>query len=899
MDSPLVETKLHIPQSRPTTVPRPHLLERLSHGAESRLILISAPAGFGKTTLLAEWMTDRTDLRVAWVSLEANDQHEPEFWSYVVTALHRAVPVVGSTSLALLKSGASLEAVLTTLVNELSTAPEQIILVLDDYHLVDGPDLQVGMAFLLDHLPAQAHLVISSRADPALPLARLRARGELLEVRAADLRFTLDEVSAYLNEIIGLDLSADAIATLEGRTEGWIAALQLAAISLQGRSDVTDFIAGFAGDDRFVVDYLAEEVLERQPDQVRAFLLQTSILDRLNGSLCDAVTGRSGGKVMLEALDHANLFVIGLDDNRRWYRYHHLFADVLHAYLLDEHAAEVAELHSRASRWYAENDQQSLAIRHAVAAGDVDRAAALIELALPALRRDRHESTVLSWLDDIPDDVVRLRPVLAVGFIGALMAGNQFDDIDRRLQEVEECLQTPPAGTVVVDQAELVRLPGAIETFRAALSLGRGDPIATVRHARLGIERAADGDHLIRAAASGILGLALWSGGDLEGAHQAYSVCVEGLQRAGHISDIFGCSITLADIRLTQGRLGDAQRSYEWALQLSPPGGGSVLRGTADMYVGLSQIAVERDDLPAAAAQLARAEELGEQGGLPQNAYRFRAALARLRHAEGDLAGALTLLEAAERVYVGDFSPNVRPLAASKARVLAELGRVDEAHTWAREHAVTAGDDLAYAREFEHITLARVLLSPSPWQSPQQRPAADEAVALLDRLAEEAATGGRTGNLIEIRVLQAIAHQAMQDLPTALLRLEQALSLAEPEGYVRVFADEGASMTLLLKAIAKRRPHAGYVRRLLESHAGGVPAKLSSTLVDPLSDRELDILRLLTSDLTGPDIARHLSISLNTVRTHTRNIFTKLGVTSRRAAVRRASELGLLSRHPT
>jgi LuxR family maltose regulon positive regulatory protein len=351
MASPLVETKLFTPKLRRSLVARPRLSGRLSRGAESRLTLISAPAGFGKTTLLAEWLAGtRTERSVAWLSLEESDRQPVSYWTYLITALQAAVPGVGTSALQLLQSAQPpIQTVLTTVLNELSSVPNDIYLVLDDYHLVDGPDIQAGMTFLLEHLPPQVHLVLSTREDPALPLARLRARGELVEVRAADLRFTHDEVAAYLNDITGLDLA------LEGRTEGWIAALQLAALSMQGRDDVAGFIAGFAGDDRYIVDYLVEEVLGRQPAPVRSFLIQTSILDRLSGPLCDAVTGQHGGKAMLESLDRANLFVVPLDDSRRWYRYHHLFADVLHTHLLDEHPDRVAALHRRASQWYEQN----------------------------------------------------------------------------------------------------------------------------------------------------------------------------------------------------------------------------------------------------------------------------------------------------------------------------------------------------------------------------------------------------------------------------------------------------------------------------------------------------------------------------------------------------------------
>ena len=369
MTTPLLETKLYVPGSRRGLVPRPRLSERLDRGAASKLMLVSAPAGFGKTTLLAEWLVagppaPTNEGSAAWLSLDQGDNDPASFWTYVIAALRTVAPGVGASVLTLLQEPqpSPIQTVLATLLNDLSAIANDVVLVLDDYHVIDARDVHDGMAFLLEHLPPQIHLVIASRADPALPLARLRGRGELVEIRAADLRFTPDEAAAYLNEVMGLQLRAQDVTALEGRTEGWIAALQLAALSMQGRDDVAGFIAGFAGDDRYIVDYLVEEVLQRQPEHVRSFLLQTSILDRLSGSLCDAVTGQDGGKAKLAALERGNLFLVPLDDRRRWYRYHQLFADVLQAHLLDEQPDDVPDLHRRASAWYEQNGEPSEAI---------------------------------------------------------------------------------------------------------------------------------------------------------------------------------------------------------------------------------------------------------------------------------------------------------------------------------------------------------------------------------------------------------------------------------------------------------------------------------------------------------------------------------------------------------
>ena len=903
--APLLDTKFYIPRSRRDLVPRPRLSQRLDRGSALKLVLVSAPAGFGKTTLLTQWLAagpaaPGDQRRAAWLSLDRADNDPVSFWAYVIAALRTAAPGAGEGALALLRAPRPppVETVLTVLLNDLGATAGDIVLVLDDYHVIDAGEVQDQMAFLLDHLPPQLHVVIAGRADPALPLARWRARGELAEIRAAGLRFTPGEAAAYLTEMMGLRLTARDVAALEGRTEGWIAALQLAALSMQGREDVAGFIAGFAGDDRYVVDYLAEEVLARQPDHVQAFLLQTCILGRLSGPLCDAVTGQGGGQAMLAALDRGNLFLVPLDDRRRWYRYHHLFADVLQVRLLDEQPGQVPGLHKRASAWYEQNGEPPMAIGHALAARDFGRAADLVERAIPVMRKTRQEATVHGWLKALPDEVVRVRPMLSFAVAGALLTGGEPEEVEVRLRDAERWLQEAaatgegsparPGEMVVADEEEYRRLPGAIELYRSALALVRGDVPGTVRHARRTLDRALTEDHGVRAGAAGFLGLAFWTSGDLEAAHPAWAQCAAGLRRSGQIADIFGCAIAMADIRLVQGRLGEAMRTYEQALQRASVQDGPVLRGTADMYVGMSEVHRERGDLQAATQQLLRSQELGEHNGLPQNPYRWRVAMARIRQAEGDLGGALDLLNEAERLYVGDFFPNVRPVPALKAQVWIAQGRLGEALGWAHEQGLSADNDLSYLREFEHITLARMLLARSRGEPVHQ------LTRLLERLLLAAEEGGRTGRVIEILVLQALALQAPGHIPAALTCLERALTLAEPEGYVRVFVDEGPPIGSLLRAAEKQGTTRNYVRRLLAAVSQTrQDSPVRQALIDPLSERELDVLRLLGTELDGPAIARELMVSLNTVRTHTKNIYTKLAVTSRRAAVRRAAELDL------
>jgi LuxR family maltose regulon positive regulatory protein len=901
MAGPLLETKLHVPAGRRGLLPRPRLSERLSRGAESALTLVSAPAGFGKTTLLTEWLSTAPaeGRSVAWLSVDQRDNDPALFWTYVVTALQAAEPVVGAGALGLLQSAQpSTEAVLSSLLNDLSGLAHDLVLVLDDYHLIEARDVQDGMAFLLEHLPAQAHLVIATRADPSLPLASLRARADLVEVRVADLRFTHDEAAAYLQRGMGLDLTSAQVATLEGRTEGWIAALQLAALSLQGRADAATFIEGFAGDDRYIVDYLAEEVLQRQPEQVRAFLLQTSILSRLSGALCDAVTGLGGGKATLEALDRANLFLVRLDDRRRWYRYHHLFADVLRARLLEEEPELVPALHRRASEWCAQNGEPAEAVQHALDAEDFERAAALVELAIPALRQARQEATLQRWLEALPEELFSRRPVLAIGYVGSLMSRGELDGVQQRLDSVERWLdtaQSPGASgdMIVVDQAGYRALPSTIAMYRAGQALVLGDVAATMAHARRALDLAVEEDDLACGAPAALLGLAYWTGGHLDTARHWYADAMASLTKAGYHSDVLGGALVLADIAIAQGRLRAAMSTYEEGLQragrVDPP-----LRGAADMHVGMSQVLCERNDLDGALAHLLESRELGEHAGLPQNRYRWRVAMARIRAAEGDPDAALGLLDEAERLYVGDFSPEVRPVAALRARLWVVQDRWGEALAWARERGLAVDDELSYLREFEHLTLARALVA--RYAAERDERTIGQASDLLERLLVAADDGSRTGTVIDVLVVQALAAWASGDLSAALGPLRRALTLAEPEGYVRIFLDEAAPMAALLRAFPTGGPAGGHVRRLLTGvGATAGTSAVQRGLIDPLSARELDVLRLLGTDLDGPDIARELVISLNTVRTHTKNIYAKLAVNNRRAAVRRAEELDLTS----
>ena len=967
MVPPLVATKLFVPAPRPSAVPRPRLIARLDAGLHRTLTLVAAPAGFGKTTLVSAWVAHlRLPIldfglgtpeepstqnpqsiiqnRVAWLSLDAGDNDPARFLAYLVAAFQTIAPTIGEGVLAVLQAPhlPPPEVILTALLNELTALPNPCILVLDDYHVIDAAPVDHALAFLVEHLPPQMHLVMVTREDPPLPLARLRARGQLTELRAADLRFTPAEAAAFLNSAMGLQLSAEAIAALEDRTEGWIAGLQLAALSLQGHQDVPGFIRAFAGDHRYIVDYLVAEVLQRQPAPLRSFLLQTAILDRLNGPLCDAVTDFGlpisdfgfenqtpqnpklkvqNSQMLLEQLERGNFFVVPLDDQRQWYRYHHLFADVLAAHLRAEQPDQVATLHRRASAWYAQHGASSDAIHHALAAEDFARAADLVELAVPAMSRRRQGATLLGWLTALPSAVIRARPVLSVTYAHLLLDGGEIAGVEAHLQDAEWWLDTPAdrrvqsdapaAAMVVMDEEALRRLPGAIAVARAGLALARGDVAATVTYARRVLDLVPTDDHLSRGGAAGFLGLAAWTSGDLATAHRAYAEGMADLQVAGNIADTIGGAITLADIRMAQGRLREAMRIYARGLQLAAEQGAPILH-TADLSVGMSAIHAEQNDLDAATQHLRTSQAFGERTGFPPNRSRWCVAMARIRQTQGDLDGALDLLDEAERRYVRTFAPNVRPVVALKTRVWVVQGKVGDALGWVRDQGLSVEDALSYLHEFTHITVARVLMARAQGGHNQSM---REAIGLLERLLHAAEAGERTGSVIEILLLQALAHQTRGDIPAALGPLSRALALAEPEGYVRLFVDEGPPMAALLgrrqDAGGRMQPYAtqllaafvqdtgtwghGDTATAVQAHVPvSPPPHIPMSLAEPLSQRELAVLRLLKTELSGPEIARALVIGLSTVRTYTKSIYGKLNVNTRRAAVKRAEALGLI-----
>jgi LuxR family maltose regulon positive regulatory protein len=886
MMPPVLGTKLRPPRPRRRLVPRHRLLDRLhAEAGEARLVLVAAPAGFGKTTLLAQWLASG-GRSVAWLALDQGDAEPEVFLTNLVAAVQTVEPEAGGEALALLEaSGATPpEAVLVSLINDLDALAGPLVLALDDYHVIDAAAVHDAVSFLLDNLPPQVTLAMTTRADPPLPLPRLRARDELLEVRAADLRFTTPEAEAFLNEVMELQLDPALVAALEARTEGWAAGLQLAALSARTRDDVAGFVEAFSGSHRFILDYLVEEVLERQPEAVRAFLLDTSVLEHLSGGLCDALTGRTDGQAMLDRLERENLFLVALDDERRWYRYHHLFADALRARLAARHPGRVRELHDAAGRWLAENGMLADGVTHALAGGDHEHAADLVELALADQRRRRQDATLRVWAAALPGDVVRRRPLLAAFVAWSRLAQGDVDGVEGWLDAAEAgspaAIPAPPSlAAAARDREEEIRsLPAMAAVYRASVAQARGDVDGTVAHARRALALAGPADHFPRGAAAGFVGLAAWAAGDLATAVETFDEAVGSLRAAGMIADALGATVVLASMWWARGRPVEARRLYERALAEAETH--PVLSTTGDLHVGLADVLREQGELEAAARRLEAARELGERASLPENRHRWYTATAALLRAKGDLDGAVAMLDRAEPLFLPGYFPDVRPIASVRARVWIAAGRLDEARAWARERGVSPTGPPSYSREFDLLTLARLRIAEGD---------TNEAREVLDRVVD----AGREGSLVEARMVRALAHGAAGDEDAAAADLAAAVTSGVPAGHCRLFLDEGPPMMQLLRAAPEAaRTQAEHLLRAAQTPSAPVRAGHDSR--EELSEREREVLRMLATDLSGPAIAGQLFVSVNTLRTHTKHIFAKLDVNTRRAAVRRATELGLL-----
>jgi LuxR family maltose regulon positive regulatory protein len=902
----LVTTKVRVPRTRTELVPRPRLREALVRYKGRRLTLVSAPAGFGKTTLLGEWLEDRSgdDGSVAWLSLEEADNDPARFLAYLVSALRSALGEgIGEGVLASLRlpEFPPVEAVAGVLINELADVRhEEVTIVLDDYHVIHSGPIHEATSFLPEHLPENVQLVISSRTDPPLPLSRLRARDQVTEIRAAELRFSTEEASAFLKGVMGLTLSAADVAALEEVTEGWIAALQLAALSMRDREDVSGFVETFSGSNRHVLDFLTEEVLERQPEGVREFLLKTSVLEHMSAALCDALTSRKDGQQMLERLEYDNLFVIALDDERRWYRYHHLFADVLRSRLQREQPEKIRELHRRAAEWYEQNGWTSEAIGHALAAGDDERAARLVEHNAQALVLRGEGATVDRWLAALPDGLVRSRPRLSLARATWALIGGRVDEVEPLLADAERALTTAdqPHETPVEEAASgLANVPGTVAQLRAELARQRGDAERAIHFAQRALTHAGEGDLSLRYLSRWNLADATLMQGRVGEAEDALADLVRDPWATGprRYLAVRAC-YTLSQAQRAQGRLGAALETCQEALELAAAAGLRVAAGVA--HVGLAEILRERNELDAALDHATEGVVLCRQLGYAQQLVTSLTVLAWVRQAQGNRAGALEAIDEAERVLP---SPEMAvdlmfPVAVQRARLLLAQGEVSAATRWTAARGLGVDDELSFVREREHLVLARVLLT-------QGKP--DRALQLLDRLREEAEAAGRTGDVIEILALQALALWARNEKERAVGTVTRALALAEPEDYVRTFVDEGPEMGDLLSATLEDRRSgnpgtagrvsARYLAKLLAALAQG-PATpdAGGRLSEALSERELEVLGLVAAGKANVEIASSLFVSLSTVKTHINNLYRKLGARSRTHAIARARELDLI-----
>lgn len=869
---PLAITKLYRPVLRPNMVRRPRLVERLTTGLQRRLTLISAPAGFGKTTLVSEWLAAGA-LPCAWLSLDEGDSDPARFLAYVVAALQTIAPQVGGGVLQALGSPQPPppEVLLTTLVNDLATIPQPFILVFDDYHVVDAKPVDAALAFLLERMPPPMHLVITTREDPSLPLARLRARDQLTELRVADLRFTPAEAAQFLNQVMGLNLTEDHIAALEARTEGWITGLQLAAISMQNVPDVNGFIHSFTGSHHFVLDYLLEEVLHQQPADLQTFLLHTSLLNRLCGPLCEAVVPAStqSGQATLEYLERANLFIVPLDNERRWYRYHHLFADLLRQRLEQRQSREqIAADHLRASSWYEANGLELEAFHHATAANDLERAERLIEGKGMPLHFRGALMPVLHWLKSLPAAALDTRPALWVTYASVLSMTGQLAEVEPKLKAAEAALSGAEPN------AHTRNLIGHIAALRALLAASQYQVDAIITYSQRALDYLHPNNLSVRTATIWKLGMAYQMQGNRAAALQAYGEAMAISQTTGNIIIHVSAATGLGYVQEIENQLHQAAETYRRTLQLAEERGLSAALGEAKL--GLARITYEWNDLAAAQTYAEQcAQLLTHQLQNTDRTILCDLVLARLQLARADAAGALTRLTQTEQVAQRAFPQHLPAVVAVQVLALLQQKKLDVAAQVAEAHPLP-------------LSQARVWLA---------RGEAAKALAVLDTARQQAEAKGWVDERLRVLTLQTVAYLAQGQKGAASKLLREALALAEPGGFVRLFVDEGPPMlTLLTHISAEGGKSMDYVQKL--SAAFGTLATSGTPplqpLADPLSEREMNVLRLIAQGLSNQAISQQLFLALSTVKGHNQRIFDKLHVQNRTEAIARARELGLL-----
>ncbi len=877
--TPLLTTKLYIPPPRPNTVPRPRLLAQLTANLPHKLTLISAAAGFGKTTLLSSWLAAiknpqaKIQNKVAWLSLDEGDNDPARFLTYLVSALQTISPTTGQSVLSLLQSPQppAPETILTALLNEIAAVPHDFILVLDDYHLIESPPIDQALSFLLQHQPPQMHLVIATREDPQLPLARLRGRGQLTELRAQALRFTPDEAADFLNQSMGLSLTAVEITALEARTEGWIAGLQLAALSLQGHKESASFIQSFTGSHHFVLDYLVEEVLHQQPAPIQTFLRHTALLNRLCAPLCDAVLGEgtADSQATLAYLERANLFIIPLDNERHWYRYHHLFGDLLRQRLgqsMDEE--EIAALHGRASLWYEANGDDLEAFHHATAAHDLDRAQYLIEgQGRMPLQFRGGAMPILTWLQTLSTAVLDARPALWVAHASTLLALGRVVGVEEKVQAAEDALRRK--GAREEERKGESDLIGRIASIRATVAVTQHDAEGIIAQGERALAYLHPQNVPVRASITWALGYAYHLQGQRTLAHRAYSDALATCEAIGHKVIAMMSAIGLGQVQEMDNQLHLAAETYRRAMHIA---GESPTPPICDAYLGLARLHYQWNELETAAQYGEQSLPLAQQ---IENTDRFVSCqlfLAQLKLSQGELAQGRTLLaKASQAVQQHNFVQQVEPLAAVQIQFLLYEGQLTAAAKLAEAH------DLPLSR-------ARVLLAQGE---------AHSALAVLEPWRAQMAAKGWGDEVLKATVLQAAAQSALGEVDTAVFHLREALTTAVEGGFIRLFVDEGRPMAELLARLQEQGGSlSAYVQQLLAAMTDPAPA--SPTLVEPLSERELEILQLIANGLSNREIGARLFIALDTVKGHNRRLYGKLEVQRRTEAVARGRELGLL-----
>ncbi|MCP5099672.1 MAG: hypothetical protein GY943_29310 [Chloroflexi bacterium] len=900
MSGDLLQTKLYVPRLRPLLTPRPHLIKQLNQGLQQgcKLTLISAPAGFGKTTLLTEWLAtqspihnDQSSIKTAWLSLDGRDNDPARFLAYFVAALEQIDGNLGQTFTnapnTFMPSGKEplQETLLISLLNEIGELPHSFRLVLDDYHVITNTAVQNILTFLLDNLPPQMHLVISTRADTPWALSRLRVRQQINEIRAKELRFTAEETAVFLNKTMALTLSPEDVTVLEARTEGWIAGLQLAALTLQKDTDNSQFIRTFASSNRFIFDYLAEEVLERQPPELQDFLLQTSILAQMNSQLCAAVLEQDETQETLKQLEQNNLFLIPLDNEQQWYRYHRLFADLLHNRLRQTIPNQIPILHLRAAAWFAQEGMIAEAVSHARAANDLEQMVRLVKGNAFAMLDIGELTTLKGWLDALPDKVVLAEPWMSLFYAWTLAYLGQTDAVEQHLKNAEQ-------GLACANKEDGQHLSGQIAAIRTFLAKLKGEMLPAVQLANQALTQLPVDDFKTRSFVAAMLGTVLQQTGDLAAAARAFNTAVSSSRKAGNSHMAVHALCDLAGLQLLQGRLNKADATCREALELaenSAKRGGRPLPGADFAHARLSGVLLRRNELDAALHHAQQGFELSQQRGqadiltfcaLALTAVQFelndehgwRQTLRQVRQVERDTARHNALIDFVE-VEFGLLG-----------------GDVETAVAWAEANQLHADNEIQPGQTFYTLFLARLLIAQNK---------TNEALTLLERLLAIEEKSGAMGLVISIHVLQTIAWQTTKNNESALTALKRAISLAEPEGYVRIFMEDSAIMQPLLQQLAHQGIATAYVNQLLsalenENKSATTEPSLPEPLEEPLSDREIEVLRLMETDLRAPEIADQIFVSVHTVRSHIKSIYRKLNVHSRYEAVAKAQELALL-----